>query len=72
MEKEGAVSRTHVNTSVNNNKNDAIEKLGNIEGKKCKAPHTHQWGNIAYHNAMICSVFQDDDEIKVSFRYIYG
>lgn len=61
MKKEGAIT----NSKVNNNKNDAIEKLGNIEGEKCKAPHTHQWGNIAYHNAMICSVFEDDGEIKV-------
>lgn len=65
MEKEGAVSKS---SEVKNDLCDdvSIEKLANIEGKKCKAPHTHQWGNIAYHNAMICSVFQDDGEIKVS------
>lgn len=63
MEKEGAVARSNVKSK----QNDLIVKLGNIEGKKCRAPHTHQWGNIAYHNAMICSVFQEDDEIKVCF-----
>lgn len=65
MEKEGAVSNSSV-AKNDLNDNDAIEQLGNIEGKKCKAPHTHQWGNITYHNAMICSVFQEDGEIKVS------
>lgn len=45
----------------------SIELFQNIEGKKCRAPHTHQWGNTAYHNAMICSVFQEHDDIKVSF-----
>lgn len=64
MEKEGALTNTSL---IKNSENNFFEALGNVEGKKCRAPHTHQWGNIAYHNAMICSVFQEDEEIKVYF-----
>lgn len=66
MEKEGA---------INQNSNDKQielprikQQLGDLEGKKCRAPHTHQWGSTVYHNAMICSVFEDNCDIKVS-RY---
>ena len=32
---------------------------------KCRAPHGSSWGGIGYHNAMICSVYQNDStEIK--------
>lgn len=68
MAKEGVTSaKDH---QVKPNENSSIENLGNIEGKKCRAPHTHQWGHIAYHNAMICSVFKEDEEIKVSFQVV--
>lgn len=50
-------------------KNDEVN-LKDIEGKKCKAPHKHQWGNVAYHNAMICSVLSDkNEELKVKVLY---
>lgn len=36
-----------------------------LEGMKCRAPHGSSWGGIGYHNAMICSVYQNDStEIK--------
>lgn len=32
---------------------------------KCRAPHGSSWGGIGYHNAMVSSVYQNDDtEIK--------
>lgn len=30
---------------------------------KCKAPHGSTWGGIGYHNAMVCSVYRDNDEV---------
>ncbi|XP_018574144.1 zinc finger CCCH-type with G patch domain-containing protein [Anoplophora glabripennis] len=66
MEKEGAV--------VKRDEEPALKKLelNDIEGKKCRAPHKHQWGNIAYHNAMICSVEPEsvDDEMMVRVLFI--
>lgn len=66
MEKEGAMTKNE-NENTKSKVNSELEKLGSIEGKKCKAPHTHQWGDIAFHNAMICSVFEENEEIKVCF-----
>lgn len=49
MEKEGALA-------AKSKKNDVDEELKALEGSKCRAPHQHQWGDVVYHNAMICSV----------------
>lgn len=62
MEKEGAIIQSQDEKIIDN---ITIESLGNVEGKKCKAPHTHQWGDTVFHNAMICSVFEDEKVIKV-------
>lgn len=32
------------------------QKLTALLGTKCSAPHTHAWGGLAYHNAMICGL----------------
>lgn len=67
MEKEGAITKENKD---NSGKRNSIEKLGIVEGKKCRAPHQHQWGHVAYHNAMICSVLEDEEDVKVSFIVI--
>lgn len=36
------------------------------EGSKCRAPHKHQWGDVAYHNAMICTIL-NETEARVLF-----
>ncbi|KAJ8917178.1 hypothetical protein NQ315_012670 [Exocentrus adspersus] len=57
MEKEGVVAPV---------KDQALEAFKHVEGMKCRAPHKHQWGDVAYHNAMICSIIPEaDNEIKV-------
>ncbi|RLU22015.1 hypothetical protein DMN91_006394 [Ooceraea biroi] len=38
------------------------DELKELEGMKCKAPYGGTWGGIGYHNAMICSVYRNDDE----------
>lgn len=62
MEKEGAVAKRDEPECTK------LEELKDIEGKKCRAPHKHQWGDVAYHNAMVCSVVPEsvDNEIMVS------
>ncbi|XP_003699862.1 zinc finger CCCH-type with G patch domain-containing protein [Megachile rotundata] len=45
--------------------NKIEEELRQLEGMKCRAPHGSSWGGIGYHNAMVSSVYQNDDtEIK--------
>lgn len=30
---------------------------------KCKAPYGNTWGGIDYYNAMVCSVYKNNDEV---------
>ncbi|KAJ8945820.1 hypothetical protein NQ314_009042 [Rhamnusium bicolor] len=55
-----------------NNEAQNLEELKDIEGMKCRAPHKHQWGHIAYHNAMICSVVPDStDSYETKVRVLF-
>lgn len=58
MEKEGVL------TKGNSESKDASinEELKALEGSKCRAPHRHQWGDVVYHNAMICSVSTNEEQ----------
>lgn len=40
------------------------DDLKALEGTKCRAPHGSSWGGTGYHNAMVCSVFKNDDELS--------
>lgn len=53
MAKEGAISSKTAN-------------FKHLEGTKCRAPHKHQWGDTTYHNAMICSVL-NENEARILF-----
>lgn len=72
MEKEGAVNITD-NDSNNGSKNSIqTQSYKELEGKKFRAPHKHQWGQIVYHNAMVCSVpneipLNNEFEVRVLF-----
>ncbi|XP_017755554.1 PREDICTED: zinc finger CCCH-type with G patch domain-containing protein [Eufriesea mexicana] len=45
--------------------NNIEDELRQLKGMKCRAPHGSSWRGISYHNAMICSVYQNDNtEIK--------
>lgn len=63
MAKEGAVE--------NNAKID--EDLKSLEGMKCRAPYKNDWGDVTYHNALVCTVIPseqiDYNEIKVKVMY---
>lgn len=60
MKKEGAIERKPINNSL-------TEDIKALEGTKCKAPHKHNWGEVIYHNAMICSIMEptEDGDIEV-------
>ncbi|CAH1119055.1 unnamed protein product [Phaedon cochleariae] len=68
MEKAGAVDK-----HTEEHESPLPVNVKDIEGKKCRAPHRHHWGNIVYHNAMICSLESSDtdDEIKVRVLYTH-
>ncbi|KAJ8947035.1 hypothetical protein NQ318_019927 [Aromia moschata] len=69
MEKEGAIENPTKKCDTKK-----LEDFKELEGTKCRAPHTHQWGHVAYHNAMICSVIPETmsnfDEVKVRVLFI--
>lgn len=47
------------------------KELSNLIGMKCRAPFSHEWGGLDYHNALITSVSKDweqNDKIMVSFH----
>uniref|UniRef100_T1IUR7 Zinc finger CCCH-type with G patch domain-containing protein n=1 Tax=Strigamia maritima TaxID=126957 RepID=T1IUR7_STRMM len=39
-----------------NEDNDMVDVLSSIEGSKCRAPFTHEWGEHSHHNAVVLSV----------------
>lgn len=57
MEKEGVITEKRAEEPQVPN---IDQELKSLEGMKCKAPHTHQWGDTVYHNAMVCSVVSSD------------
>lgn len=77
MEKEYALFKAELEKTSNESRskepdkqddgasNNIEDELRQLEGMKCRAPHGSSWGGIGYHNAMICSVYQNDStEIK--------
>ena len=32
------------------------EDLDALQGMKCQAPYKHKWGDVSYHNALVCAV----------------
>jgi hypothetical protein len=31
------------------------EDLDALQGMKCQAPYRHEWGDVSYHNALVCA-----------------
>lgn len=51
------------------------EDLKSLNGMKCQAPHKHHWGEISYHNALVCGTESTGDistleEIQVRVMFI--
>lgn len=74
MEKEGAVKRNNEAGCENDADASLSEDLKALEGSKCRAPHKHQWGDVVYHNAMICSISpnrnENDEDVEVGLVYV--
>ncbi|CAH1983273.1 unnamed protein product [Acanthoscelides obtectus] len=69
MKKEGAIEK-----AVEDKEYQPFVYEGDIksiEGKKCRAPHKHQWGDTVYHNAMICSVISNNNEDEIKVRVLF-
>jgi len=32
------------------------DDLDALQGMKCQAPYKHEWGDVSYHNALVCAV----------------
>ncbi|GLV44188.1 uncharacterized protein CBL_12516 [Carabus blaptoides fortunei] len=69
MEKEGAID-----TGKDVENTDVEDDLKSLEGMKCQAPHTHSWGDIVYHNAMVCGIVSTEEtqsfnDIQVKVMY---
>ncbi|XP_012284436.1 zinc finger CCCH-type with G patch domain-containing protein isoform X2 [Orussus abietinus] len=58
------------NESGAENSNTIEEDLKALEGMKCRAPHGSSWGGTGYHNAMVCSVLNSDDDTISSMNDI--
>ena len=41
------------------------EELAALQGMKCQAPHRHHWGEVSYHNALVCGAEKSDDVSSV-------
>lgn len=71
MKKDGVIQQKYEEEEEDDD--DIKEELKMLEGKKCKAPHKHQWGDTVYHNALITSVLMptsdsyEDIKVKVIF-----
>ncbi|XP_015126841.1 zinc finger CCCH-type with G patch domain-containing protein [Diachasma alloeum] len=49
-----------------NNDNNIDEELKSLEGMKCRAPFGRSWGGTGYHNAMVSSVLQNDEQPTIN------
>lgn len=43
---------------------ELLKTISSLEGTKCSAPFSQQWGEKCYHNAIISSVMVDEDELS--------
>ena len=42
---------------------DDDDEVIDLSGMKCRAPYTHSWGEMSFHNAMILSVLPDQSQV---------
>lgn len=70
IEKEGTLASNESNINAEDLDNEIDDELKAIEGMKCRAPHIHQWGDIVYHNAIVCSVIprENNDYNNIEVR----
>jgi len=42
---------------------DDDDEVTDLSGMKCRAPYTHSWGEMSFHNAMILSILPDQSQV---------
>ncbi|XP_065563938.1 zinc finger CCCH-type with G patch domain-containing protein-like isoform X1 [Artemia franciscana] len=70
----GSQSLSLAETSESIQLTDEFPELANLEGQKCRAPFSHSWGPIDYHNAMIVGlegIEVSDGEPCIKVRIFY-
>jgi len=56
--------------AADNDDDDSTDDSGDDEdgidmsGLKCRAPFTHSWGQMSFHNAVILSVLPDQSQVS--------
>lgn len=71
MSEEGGVdlsNETELSPVLEATRNHNNDYFKGLEGKKFRAPHHHHWGQLTYHNAMVCSVpdeITNPDDLQV-------
>ncbi|KDR13643.1 zinc finger CCCH-type with G patch domain-containing protein [Zootermopsis nevadensis] len=56
LEDAEAINGTTQETVQDGSTSDIQEDLDALQGMKCQAPHKHHWGDVSYHNALVCGV----------------
>jgi len=60
-------------TDDDDDDDDADDDDGEIvdmSGVKCRAPYTHSWGEMSYHNAIILCCLPDQSQVHTLLSYM--
>ena len=49
---------------------DDNEELVDLSGMKCRAPYTHSWGEMSFHNAIISCILLSQSQVHTTSRDI--
>jgi len=44
---------------------DDIDDNDSMSGKKCRAPYSHSWGEMSYHNALVLCQEADKSQVFI-------
>ena len=42
---------------------DDESEVTDLSGMKCRAPYTHSWGEMSFHNAIVLSVLPEKSQV---------
>ncbi|KAJ9587031.1 hypothetical protein L9F63_019373 [Diploptera punctata] len=73
-ELEEAEGKTNSESLPTETTTNIEEELSALQGMKCQAPHKHGWGEVSYHNALVCGAqvcdggsTMDDIQVRIMF-----
>ena len=50
-------------SETNDDDDDDDDDDDELSGMKCRAPYTHSWGEMSFHNAIVLSVQPDQSQV---------